>query len=156
MSREEDRAWAELIDSFNAPTVSGDAPGSWPESENIDPDERPPDDGPADDYRDASITFESPDDAEPPASSSLGDDTPSDHFVPPTPAPIPHGDPITRFAWAGVIAGPAILIIVTALSWTPPRIIAMLAVGGFIGGFITLIARLRGHHPDDPDNGAVL
>jgi hypothetical protein len=32
----------------------------------------------------------------------------------------------------------------------------VLCAGAFIGGFVVLVARLRGHDPYDPDDGAVV
>ncbi|PSK95570.1 hypothetical protein CLV30_12939 [Haloactinopolyspora alba] len=168
MSHDDDKTWAELVDTFHASPSSGDGQGRWPAAEDLDADE--PDDDRDDGYGDASVTLgtlttgdrppDRParrDDAttEPGSGPGTVDEQP-DHFVPPTPAPIPRGDRVSQLAWAGVISGPAGLILVSAVSWTPPDEVVLAAVVAFIAGFATLIARMRGHHPDDPDNGAVL
>ncbi|PZF79341.1 hypothetical protein C1I92_31715, partial [Jiangella anatolica] len=83
-------------------------------------------------------------------------DEAANHFVPPPPAPIPRGDRVQQLAWAGVIVPPIALIIVAIMSWRPSDQIVFLAVVAFVAGFVTLVARMRGHHPNDPDDGAVI
>lgn len=165
MSRDDDKTWAELVDSFHSSPSASDAEAHWPAAENLDPDDE------RDDYGDASVTLgtlstgqlqpgasrlDDADDAAPVAGSEHAGAEESNHFVPPTPAPIPRGDRVSRLAWAGVITGPAALILMAVFSWTPPDEVLVFIVTAFIAGFVTLIARLRGHHPNDPDNGAVL
>lgn len=79
-----------------------------------------------------------------------------DHFIPPDPPPIPRGDRITRWAWTGLIAAPSILLLSSLIDWSPPTEFMALVVGGFIAGFVTLVARMRGRNPHDPDDGAVV
>ncbi len=160
MSRDDDKVWAELVDAFHSsPDSDGDQP-RWPAAENLDPDDEHDDD-----YGDASVTLStvsagSPTTERPsePSADDEGDASGDvvDHFVPPAPAPIPRGDRVSRLAWAGVISGPAGLITMTIFSWQPSDELLFIAVMAFIAGFATLVARLRGHHPNDPDNGAVL
>ncbi len=79
-----------------------------------------------------------------------------DSFVPPDPPPIPHGDTLSRIAWAAVIGGPLFLL-VAALAWRNlPTWLLLTALGAFIGGFVTLVARMPGERPDDGDDGAVV
>ncbi len=77
-------------------------------------------------------------------------------FEPPEPPPIPMPDTIGRFAWAGAIGGPILLVV-----------FYLLGLGGFlttvallaaIAGFITLVARKRERVPgaDERDDGAVV
>jgi hypothetical protein len=77
-------------------------------------------------------------------------------YVPPEPPPIPRGDLISRLAWAGVIGGPVFLLL-AALVWrdlpAAPLIAALVA---FVGGFVTLVARMPGEAPPDDDDGAVV
>ena len=169
MSRDDDQTWAELIDSFHAtPTAGGDQP--WPAAEELGPDDRLDEPRP-EDFRDASVTLGSltgrgsapADGADGVAEGGVGagiDDATADeaanHFVPPPPAPIPRGDRIQQLAWAGVIVPPIALIIVAIMSWRPSDEIVFLAVVAFVAGFVTLVARMRGHHPNDPDDGAVI
>lgn len=81
-----------------------------------------------------------------------------DHFQPPNPPPLPETDPVTRFAWAGVIGGPAVLVINAILSWPLGTWVGGLSMIAFVGGFVTLIARMNDRNPDDEgwDDGAVL
>jgi hypothetical protein len=172
MSRDDDQTWAELIDSFHAsPSRSTEAEGGqpWPAAEELGPDDRLDEPRP-EDFRDASVTLGSltgrgaaPEGADAAAESGVGagiDDATADeaanHFVPPPPAPIPRGDRIQQLAWAGVIVPPIALIIVAIMSWRPSDEIVFLAVVAFVAGFVTLVARMRGHHPNDPDDGAVI
>ncbi|WP_116950516.1 hypothetical protein [Jiangella endophytica] len=164
MSRDDDQTWAELIDSFHASPSTGDQP--WPAAEELGPEDRLEEPRP-DDFRDASVTLGPLAERGPggpdPAAAAPGpgiDDAAADeaanHFVPPPPAPIPRGDRVQRLAWAAVIAPPIALIIVAIMSWRPSDEIVFFAVVAFIAGFVTLVARMRGHHPNDPDDGAVI
>ncbi|MCK1796324.1 hypothetical protein MTQ01_09960 [Streptomyces sp. XM4193] len=83
-----------------------------------------------------------------------------DHFVPPEPPPLPKLDTTARFAWLAVLGGPALLfgavIFQIPMNWW----ITTLGIGGFLGGFGTLIARMRSEDDDegfeDPGRGAVV
>jgi hypothetical protein len=79
-----------------------------------------------------------------------------EHFVPPEPPPLPRGDTVSRLAWAGVIGGPLVLLLAALFGGDLPAPILLVALGGFIGGFVTLVARMPGEAPDDPDHGAVV
>jgi hypothetical protein len=76
------------------------------------------------------------------------DDDPADAFLPPEPPPIPRpADTVARFAWAGVIGGPVLLVADYALSLG--RFVSGVAIVMAIGGFVTLVARRREHSPDE-------
>ena len=104
----------------------------------------------------------------PPLSSRLlrsGADTtpppvedPDDHFVPPPPPPLPEADRVTRLAWAALLGGPALLVLSALLGITLDGWVTVLAVGAFVGGFGTLVARMRDRPRQDDgwDDGAVL
>lgn len=81
-----------------------------------------------------------------------------EHYVPPEPPPLPTTDTVNRFAWVGLIGGPAFLILGTLLGWSVDGVAALLAVGAFVGGFVTLVARMKdGPSIDDSgDDGAVV
>jgi hypothetical protein len=67
-------------------------------------------------------------------------------------------DPITKAAWVAVIGGPAYLLVVSLfLNMAVSPTAAFIAVGAFVGGFVTLVVKL-GNRPrrDDDDDGAVL
>jgi hypothetical protein len=84
------------------------------------------------------------------------DEDDEDRFVPPEPPPIPRGDVVSRLAWGAVIGGPLFLLI-AALTWrTLPSTLLLVALLAFVGGFVTLVARMPQDHPDDPDDGAVV
>jgi hypothetical protein len=79
------------------------------------------------------------------------------HFVPPEPPPIPRPDLPGRLAWAGVLAGP-VLLLLCALFWqSVPQWVVGAIVTGIVGGFGYLVWRLpRSRDRDDPDDGAIV
>jgi len=86
------------------------------------------------------------------------DDDPADHFVPPPPPPLPETDRITRFAWAALIGGPVIFILAAIFQIYLDGWLSLIALGMFVGGFGTLVARMRDRPRQDDgwDDGAVL
>ena len=86
------------------------------------------------------------------------DDDPSDHFVPPPPPPLPEVDRVTRLAWAALLGGPALIVVATLLGIGLEGWVVVLAIASFLGGFVTLVARMRDRpsHDDGWDDGAVL
>lgn len=75
-------------------------------------------------------------------------------FVPPHPPPIPRpSDAIGRFSWAAALGGPGLVIVATVLSWD--RWIANLGVALAIGGFVSLVWRMK-ERDDEDDDGAVV
>ncbi|OEV01672.1 hypothetical protein [Streptomyces oceani] len=83
-----------------------------------------------------------------------------DHFVPPEPPPLPNADMVTKFAWLGALGGPLLLIGSIILRVDMTWWVMTLGVGGFLGGFATLLTRLRDDSEDDdfddPGRGAVV
>ncbi|MEN3583633.1 hypothetical protein AAH978_05675 [Streptomyces sp. ZYX-F-203] len=75
------------------------------------------------------------------------------HFVPPEPPPLPEADVTAKFAWLGVIGGPVLLLLAVVLDWHMTWWLTTLSVGGFLGGFATLVTRLRTDDEDDEDPG---
>ena len=65
-------------------------------------------------------------------------------------------DPVTQVAWVGLIGGPLLLLVAVVFGLTLPTFVSGLAVVGFVGGFVTLVARMQRNNPDDPDSGAVV
>lgn len=144
-------AWAGIVADFDREVP--DAVPRWPVSEDVDPDveagAEPPDRRPA---------------TAPPAARPLPE-TPApahgveeDHFEPPPPPPLPTVDTVTRFAWAGALGGPAVLLL-AALAGVPlAGWVGGLAVAAFMAGFVTLVARMKDRPPTDsgPDDGAVV
>ncbi|TFV31899.1 hypothetical protein E4K10_11620 [Streptomyces sp. T1317-0309] len=86
------------------------------------------------------------------------DDDDEGHFVPPEPPPLPTGDTTSKFAWLGVVGGPILLLLAVLLGWEMTWWLTSLGVGGFLGGFATLVARMRtdDEDGDDPGRGAVV
>ncbi|MGW0733317.1 hypothetical protein [Streptomyces sp. NPDC002851] len=80
------------------------------------------------------------------------------HFVPPEPPPLPEADVTAKFAWLAVIGGPVLLLLAVLLGWDMTWWLTTLGVGGFLGGFATLVARMRtdDEDDDDPGRGAVV
>ncbi|MER8011687.1 MULTISPECIES: hypothetical protein [unclassified Streptomyces] len=75
------------------------------------------------------------------------------HFEPPEPPPLPTADATAKFAWLGVVGGPVLLLLAVVLGWDMTWWLATLGVGGFLGGFATLVMRMRTDEEDDGDPG---
>jgi hypothetical protein len=86
------------------------------------------------------------------------DDSAHDPFVPPEPPPLPEVDRVTRLAWAALIGGPTLIILAGVLGIPLEGWLALASLGLFLGGFATLVARMRDRPRDDDgwDDGAVL
>ncbi|MEU8570331.1 hypothetical protein AB0C51_18615 [Streptomyces pathocidini] len=90
---------------------------------------------------------------------SIPHDEDEGHFVPPEPPPLPQGDTTAKFAWLAVLGGPLLLLLTVLLRWDMTWWITTLGIGGFLGGFATLIARMKDDDDedhDDPGRGAVV
>lgn len=85
------------------------------------------------------------------------DETDEGHFVPPEPPPLPDADVTSKFAWLGVLGGPLLLLLAILLGWEMTWWLTTLCIGGFLGGFATLVMRMRtDDEDDDPGRGAVV
>jgi hypothetical protein len=87
------------------------------------------------------------------------DESDEGHFVPPEPPPLPEGDVTSRLAWVAVVGGPVLMLAVVLLRWNMTWWLTTLGVGGFLGGFATLVARMPhgdDDEDDDPGRGAVV
>ncbi|MFD3535751.1 hypothetical protein [Streptomyces sp. NPDC058664] len=73
------------------------------------------------------------------------------HFVPPEPPPLPEADATTKFAWLAVVGGPVLMLLAVLLRWDMTWWLTTLCIGGFLGGFATLVGRMK--HDDDDDDG---
>jgi hypothetical protein len=153
----EDAEWKSLVEQFNAPSAPGHDGGDspvprWPASEDVDDKYEPLIDVPAG----LPIEDKSDEDEEDEKPAKKADD-PHDHYVPPEPPRGPRLDWISRIAWLGLIGGPLLLIAAAVLDFGTGRI-TTLAVVGFIGGFLTLVIRMKDRLPPDdtPDDGAVV
>ncbi|WP_410468973.1 hypothetical protein [Streptomyces sp. G-5] len=87
-----------------------------------------------------------------------GEDPDGDHFVPPDPPPLPETDLTTKLAWVAVLGGPLLLLGSVLFQQEMTWWIVTLGVGGFLGGFATLISRMRDGDDEwtDPGSGAVV
>jgi hypothetical protein len=86
------------------------------------------------------------------------DDGEEGHFVPPEPPPLPDADVTSKFAWLGAIGGPVLMLVAVLLQWEMTWWLTTVCVGGFLGGFGTLVARMShgDGDDDDPGRGAVV
>ncbi|MER7109580.1 hypothetical protein [Streptomyces sp. NPDC000229] len=86
------------------------------------------------------------------------DETDEGHFVPPEPPPLPEADATAKFAWLGVIGGPVLMLLAVILRWDMTWWLTTVCIGGFLGGFATLVGRMRtgDDEDDDPGRGAVV
>ncbi|MER6347757.1 hypothetical protein ACWC10_29400 [Streptomyces sp. NPDC001595] len=75
------------------------------------------------------------------------------HFVPPEPPPLPAADATAKFAWLGVLGGPVLLLLAVLFGWEMTWWLTTLGIGGFVGGFATLVVRMRTDDEDDEDPG---
>ncbi|MET8243444.1 hypothetical protein ABZV31_02780 [Streptomyces sp. NPDC005202] len=79
------------------------------------------------------------------------------HFVPPEPPPLPAADTTAKFAWLGVIGGPVLLLLAVLFGWDMTWWLTTLGIGSFLGGFATLVMRMKpDDEDDDPGRGAVV
>ncbi|MER5358224.1 hypothetical protein [Streptomyces sp. NPDC002785] len=89
---------------------------------------------------------------EEPKDSDL-DDSDEGHFVPPEPPPLPEADVTSKFAWLAVVGGPVLMLVAVLLRWDMTWWLTTVCVGGFLGGFVTLVARMEDDDEDDDDPG---
>ncbi|SER35307.1 hypothetical protein [Streptomyces qinglanensis] len=175
---EEEAAWAAIVAAYGEEPAADTADGA---SGNRGPDgDREEDrDGAGEPDGDMLAKPRPAPDAEPPARSftvyaagtgprdwqpappedGTGDEDGEGHFEPPEPPPLPETDTTTKFAWVAALGGPLLLIGAVLLQADLTWWIVTLGVGGFLGGFATLVTRLRDGRDDDPDDpgrGAVV
>jgi hypothetical protein len=142
-----DALFAAIIADFALPAPSGS--GSWPPSEDLADDEpRHPQPSDSDQVEHNPL---------PEMNDSSSEEAQDEEgYVPPIPPPLPRGDLVSRIAWGAVAGGPLFLLL-AALTWrTLPSSLLLVALLSFIGGFVTLVARMPPEPPDDPDDGAVI
>ncbi|MFD4634333.1 hypothetical protein ACFVYR_23870 [Streptomyces sp. NPDC058284] len=81
------------------------------------------------------------------------------HFVPPEPPPLPEADVTAKFAWLAVLGGPLLILLAVLFGWQMTWWLTTLGIGGFLGGFATLVVRMNSgddEENDDPGRGAVV
>ncbi len=178
----EEAAWRDLVAHYDAPADLSQEAAPWPDRENLAEPGRPQ----ASQAGPASLSGTStpagqagaagPAAQTGPAGSPLpadrtriiryaGDprsytppEEPEDDKYVPVPLPPPAKlDPLAKAAWAGLIGGPAYLLICVLVGWTISGFAAFVAIGAFIAGFVILVLRLGdGSKRDDDDDGAVV
>jgi hypothetical protein len=152
----EDAEWRSLVEQFSRPSAPGHDGGEdpvprWPASEDVDEKYEPLIDVPTG----LTIQDDAPEEEEEKPARKADD--PHDHFVPPEPPRGPRLDWVSRAAWLGLLGGPLLLILAAVFDFGTGRI-TTLAVVGFIGGFLTLVVRMKDRLPpgDGGDDGAVV
>lgn len=155
----EQATWADLLTRLAEP----DAPGSWPEAENIAPDTgtahgapdtgggRPGHYGTAD--RRGFVLNSDPDTVMPGDYPDIEDEG---HFDPPAPPPVPRPSKYTVGALACIALG---ILLLVAPTWLEIGGRAAFAAGvlAIVAGVAVLVWRLHeDHEPDDPDDGAIV
>ncbi|UCM87408.1 hypothetical protein [Streptomyces marincola] len=156
---DEEAAWAEIVAGYGEEPA--DPPGMWPPASSATPPAETDGKDAAADGADRVHVAEPPaGDAPPgPRDWEAAEDEEEDHFVPPEPPPLPETDLSTKLAWLAVIGGPLLLVGTTLLQRDMSWWVVTLGIGGFLGGFATLVSRMRDGHDDDwtdPGNGAVV
>ncbi|MFE2101141.1 hypothetical protein [Streptomyces sp. PTD9-10] len=167
---DEDAAWRAIVAGYG--DEPPDPPGSRPFRPVEDlalPEPEPPAEGTAgsEEPRPAkplgsSISFApgvGPRDHTPPEPSEDDfDEDDEGHFVPPEPPPLPTADTTARFAWLGVLGGPVLLLVAVLLGWEMTWWLTTAGIGGFLGGFATLVMRMKTDDDgdDEPGHGAVV
>jgi hypothetical protein len=76
-----------------------------------------------------------------------------DHYIPPTPPPLPTLDSLAKGAWAALFGGPAFLVVATAAHWALSGFAVFCAVAAFVTGFAILVLRMNEPGPGGPDDG---
>jgi hypothetical protein len=147
-----DAQWEDLVARFYD---SGQADSAlWPDAENVEEPRRTPESSSDTPAAGADLLDEPG--AWRPAREEDADD--EGHYIPPPPPPIPTGTLATRLAWAGVLGGPTLAVVmVVLLGRTLPPWLGFCIVAGFIAGFVVLVLRMEDRPPrsSDPDDGAV-
>lgn len=156
---DDEAAWADIVAGYDSDT--SDPVPRWPVAEDLSPEDerrrgRLLRAASFDDVGDGE-TRDEPARPVPPVSATARADA-DDHFVPPHPPPLQlPTDPVSRAAWIGLIGGPLLIIGAALFGWTLQGWVGLLAVGGFVGGFVTLVARMRDRPPPESgDDGAVV
>jgi hypothetical protein len=171
--RTEEAEWESLIEQFNAPDepAAGDTP-RWPAIEDVE-DEQPDAGAGATTSRtpvtDAAGSVVDEMAAEYPGREAQAEaeaeaeeerrEREESRYIPPEPARGPRLDWISRAAWAGVLGGPLLLVLAAVLDLGSSSRVTVIALIGFAGGFLTLVARMKDRDPDGnggPDDGAVV
>ena len=128
---DEDAIWRSIIDNYGErPTIEEPEIEVPPSLRDLD---RDPGDGEAAEF----------------------EDRPDDHFVPPTPPPVPRPEPPRLLAWVGLFGVPVLVLIALVAHIALPSWLGLGLMAWFVGGFVYLVASMR-PRPEDYDDGARL
>ncbi|MGW3242537.1 hypothetical protein [Streptomyces sp. NPDC001070] len=171
---DEEAAWAQLVAAYENDPAPGT--GSWPAAEDVpeadgksgagDADGKGDRDG-SEGVADPAALPSAPDATRivihpvlsGPRDFELDEDEDEGHYVPPEPPPLPEADVTTKFAWLGALGGPLLIFGFVLFQEPLPWWAVTVGIGGFLGGFATLVTRMRpgGDEDDDlPGGGAVV
>jgi hypothetical protein len=140
-----DAAWARIVADFNA--EGEPSTPTWPARENLvaEPEPRPAAEQPS--LLDALDTF----------GADLPDADDDEGYTPPPPPPLPRPSRAAVLGFGLVLAG---LVVFLAPDLLPVSgdMALLIGLSALLGGFVTLIWRLRGGDDEDtdPDDGAVV
>ncbi len=151
---DDDLAWSDIVAGFDL-KIPDEVP-RWPVAEDVAPEEQRAAPA-AEDRPGPTIGFDVLRDRVDAPPLARPEDT-EDHYQPPPPPPLPEIDRVGRFAWAGFLGGPLMLLLALLTGVQLDGWVGLLAVGGFVAGFVTLVARMKDRPPTDtgPDDGAVV
>ena len=147
----DDELFAQLIAGFDDPVEAGER--TWPAAEDVA--DLAPAPRPRPTIRPLPVVRALP--PVDPRAWVAEEDPDDEHFVPPTPDPLPRPEAPTRLAIAAVVLG--LVLIGLYLVGQVPGLGALLGGCSFLGGAATLVSRLRVDDDDDdpdPHNGAVV
>ncbi|MFB7663465.1 hypothetical protein ACFC1R_05860 [Kitasatospora sp. NPDC056138] len=154
---EQDAIFAALVAQFDDPVDLTDP--EWPEIENLrarsEGDTRP---ATPPDLADFAPRPRPRPAAPGPRDFEISEDPDEGHFVQPDP-PLPPADTTAKFAWLAVLGGPALLLFDVLVWREVSGWPAWIGITAFLGGFVTLVARMKDHdedEPPDPNGGAVV
>lgn len=157
----DDAAWQELVRAYESDAETSLVP-PWPVVEDTD-DTASSESGESSESTGGRAGDRIDDDVEddsvpgrPAVSTTTTTPADADGFVPPSPPPLPRLDPIAKAGWAGVLGGPALLILATIAGDYVPSWFVPAGLVGFVAGFLTLVVRMRGGPPDESDDGAII
>lgn len=149
-----DQAFRAIVSAYDDPIMG--PIGRWSVLEDRDPDPEPAAEDPPP-VRGSGLSSRLVRRSSEPAEEPDPSYWPEEHYVPPVPPPLPQLDRVARFAWLGVVGGPLVLLLGVVFNLGLDRWVTILALGAFIAGFATLVARMPDREPgDDGDDGAVV
>lgn len=129
-ARDEDELWRSIVEHYgDRPELSED------ELAATRPQDEPARVAPADD---------------------VAPDPDPDAFVAPDPPPMPLPRGKRLAAWLGVLVAPLVMLAAAMALFSLPRLIGLLLVGWFVGGFGYLVATMPRGPRDPGDDGAVV